>query len=176
MAGVHPGRVRGDAPGIASLLTVLRDHQGAVTADLRRHYGLSLREALLELPARELIDLVDAIPPTDSAVARAAQGDLLGAWTPMDENVAMVVDALRNHLQFLWAQWTAPEHERRRARRGRAPKTPPILPYAVRPQELTEMHRDHAEVSAGGRPRKAAPGEPRTGMRRMSIEELALLV
>lgn len=174
MAGVHPGRVRGDAPGIAGVLTVLRDHQGAVTADLRRHYGLGLREAL-SLPAREFIDLVDRIPPTDSAIARSVLGDSLGSWTPLDENVAMVVDALRNHLQFLWSQWTAPEHARRAARRGRAPKTPPILPYAVRPQELTEARAGQADV-ASGKPKKAAPGESRTGMRRMSIEELALLV
>lgn len=85
----------------------------------------------------------------------------------------MTVDALRNWLQFLWSQWTAPESARKRARRGRAPAAPPLLPYAVRPPELT------ARMAADAQPTERDPSPAASGraqMRRMSIEELARLI
>lgn len=123
----------------------------------------------------ELHALIEHLPQTDSAVARDTLGPLLADWTPGDENLAMTVDALRNWLQFLWSQWTATEAERKRRVRGRAARTPPLLPYAVRPEELTELHREKYEIETGAKPREVKPGQ-RGGMRPLSIEELARLV
>lgn len=153
---------------------LLDRHPGALTADLRRHYGLSLREAVTELPLRELIDLIDQLPPNDSAFARAELGGLAD-WRLSDENVAMLVDTQRSWLQFLWTQWTASESERRRRNPGRSPKSPPVLPYALRPPEVTAALERAAERAGGASSKQRSPGD-RSGMRQMSIEELAVLV
>lgn len=99
----------------------------------------------------------------------------LADWTATDENLALVVNALRNDLQFRWSQWTSTEADRKRAQRGRAPKTPPLLEYAVRPPEvaaaLAAVHEQADEKTA----KPVVPGD-RSGMRQMSIEQLARLV
>lgn len=175
MAAVHRGRVGRHAGGILGVLTLLYERPGAVTADLRRHYGMSLREAICETPTRELLDLLEWIPPRDSAIAREVNGELLAMWTPADENLALIVDSLRNWLQFLWSQWTATEAERKRRTRGRAPKTPPLLPYAIRPPEINDAVQAEHDRVAGIKPRELKPGD-RNGMRKLSIEELARIV
>lgn len=85
-------RVHGDDPGeIAGLDLLLRQHGGAVEADLLRFYGLRLGELFRgNLSPRLLINLIEQLPP-DSALAAAQHGEI-ATWDVATGILALIAD------------------------------------------------------------------------------------
>lgn len=85
-----------------SLLRVIERHEGPLSADFRRFYGLRLRSEVLEAEYGELVDLINWLPE-ESAFRSviASDGDhtqglrLLG-WTHSDDLALAQIEALRN--------------------------------------------------------------------------------
>lgn len=84
----------GEAGGIASAAALLREHGGAVEADLQRYYGLHVGDFPWPLTARRLIVLLKHLP-ADSATQEALADDLTRGWTEERQLLATVVDELR---------------------------------------------------------------------------------
>ncbi len=80
------------AGGIAGLVWLLRNHCGAVEADLQRTYGLALTDFPHSLTWRRLAVLVRHLP-RDSAVGRAVSGEA-ALWGVTDYLLANIADLL----------------------------------------------------------------------------------
>jgi hypothetical protein len=86
--------------GIGGLAGLVREHGGAIEADLQAHYGVALSGLTTgELTWRRLKVLLTYLPP-DSATARSIRGaDHEPEWTRTEHLLAGVFDALN---MLLW--------------------------------------------------------------------------
>ena len=89
------GRLPGRAgPGIAGLIAFLRDHGGAVEADLQRYYGRDLADLTTgRLSWRKLSVYLAGLPP-ESATAREVGGPDL-EWGLTEHLLAFIGDGIQ---------------------------------------------------------------------------------
>lgn len=127
-------------------LALVRERQSAVSADFRRYYGTSLRDAARTWTAQEMTAAVRHLP-LDSALARDVQGDLHG-WDYVAANVAELVDLMHFWLHQEYAQWVydPDDPENKNAPKVKPPKQPLIPPIAYRPESvMTRLVEDYTE-------------------------------
>lgn len=125
--------------GVLSLIA--GERQDAVSADMRRYYGTSLRDAMHEWTARDLTSAVRNLP-RDSATVRTELGDLYD-WNHMSANIAELVDLMHYWLHSEYAKWIydPDDPENRAAKRSKVkpPKEPLIPPVAFRPNSVAQQ-------------------------------------
>lgn len=86
--------MRRGAGGIAGLCQLLREHGGAIEADLSRYHGKRLRHLHTgELTRRELIAYIKHLP-RDSALAREIHGEA-AEWGPDTHLLGDLLDVLQ---------------------------------------------------------------------------------
>lgn len=121
-----------------TLSFIAGERQSAVSADMRRYYGVSLNDALNTWTGKDLSSAVRNLPP-DSATVRAELGDLWD-WNHLAANMAELVDLMHFWLNSEYNRWIYdpddPENKRREKSKRKPPPQPLIPPIAYRPPSV----------------------------------------
>lgn len=135
----HRGAHRVDRGGIAGLVAFLREHGGAVEADLLRFYRADIRDlGSRRLSWRRLAVLIGNLP-ADSSLLRS-----MGHWTPSET----LLSHIENRVAV--ANWQRGGGKDSRGRK--VPPPEPIRPPAVLRAEQRKRDELRARLEAMPRP------------------------
>lgn len=91
-----------------ALSDLLSEHEGPLTADFQRVYGLRLIDAVRSLSWDELLDLIRWLPPGSAMHAAREGSDGLFTWTPTQDLLLGIANLL-SYNTYTTAQVQSPK-------------------------------------------------------------------